>query len=153
MKPDPQAVFRDRIAELLGVGGGDRIALFAKGRVALYAILRALEVGPGDEVIVPAFTCVAVPNAIIYTGARPVYVDIDPRTYTIDPAAVEVALTPRTRVVLSQNTFGASADLDALAGIGAAHRLQVVDDCTHGLGGTYRGCPNGSVSPAAFFST
>ena len=63
----------------------DHVTLFCKGRVALYAILRALGIGPGDEVILPAFTCVAVPNAILYTGATPVWVDIDPATYCARP--------------------------------------------------------------------
>ena len=86
--------------------------------------------------IVPAFTCVAVPNAILYTGATPVYVDIDEATYTADPAAVASAMSPRTRVVLAQNTFGLSADLDALSAVARPHGAVVVDDCTHGLGGT-----------------
>ena len=144
--------FRAAIAATLGAAPDD-VALFAKGRVALYAILRGLGIRPGDEVIVPAFTCVAVPNAILYTGARPVYVDIDPRTYTIDPVLARAALTDRTRVILAQNTFGLSADLDALADIAADRDVTVVDDCTHGLGGRYHGRPNGSIAGASFFST
>ena len=131
----------------------DHVSLFWRGRVALYAILRSLGIGPGDEVIVPAFTCVAVPNAVLYTGAAPVYVDIDERTYTADPAAVATAIGPRTRAVLAQNTFGLSSDLDALSAVAAAHGAVVIDDCTHGLGGSYRGRPNGAASHAAFFST
>ncbi len=129
------------------------MTLFARGRVALYAILRALDVGRGDEVIVPAFTCVAVPNAILYTGARPIYVDIDPATYTIDPSAAEAAISSRTRVILAQNTFGLSADLDALQAVAARHGVTVVDDCAHGMGGRYGGRPNGSRAPLSFFST
>ena len=144
--------FRGRIAEIVDAAPED-VTLFAKGRVALYAILRALGVGANDEVILPAFTCVAVPNAILYAGARPVYVDIDPATYTIDPAAVEAAITDRTRVILAQNTFGLSADLETLAAIADRHGLTIVDDCTHGLGGRYRDRPNGSIAPLSFFST
>jgi perosamine synthetase len=131
----------------------DHVTLFWRGRVAMYAILRALGIGLGDEVIVPAFTCVAVPNAVLYVGATPVYVDIDEASYTADPAAVAAAMSPRTRVVLAQNTFGLSADLDALGGIARAHGAFVVDDCTHGLGGTYKGLPNGAAAHAAFYST
>jgi perosamine synthetase len=149
---DPRDLFRTRIGESLGVDP-DHVTLFAKGRVALYAILRALDVGPGDEVILPAFTCVAVPNAILYAGALPVYVDIDAATYTIDPAAVEAAISPRTRVVLAQNTFGLSADLDRLEAVAEQHSLTIVDDCTHGLGGRYGGRPNGSTAAVSFFST
>ncbi len=149
---DARDVFRARISKVIGVPP-DRVTLFARGRVALFAILRALDVRPGDEVIVPAFTCVAVPNAILYAGARPVYVDIDARTYTIDPAAVAAAITPRTRAVLAQNTFGLSADIAALEAIAGRHGLKVIDDCTHGLGGRYRGRPNGFSAELSFFST
>lgn len=143
--------FRSRIGETLGVPP-DRVALFARGRVALYAILRALGVGAGDEVILPAFTCVAVPNAILYTGARPIWVDIDPVTLCLDPAAVPGAIGPRTKVVLAQNTFGLSADLDAISAV-VPERVTVVDDCAHGLGGRYKGRPNGATAPLSFFST
>jgi perosamine synthetase len=139
------------VAEHVGVPP-DHVALFWKGRVALYAMLRALGIGRGDEVVVPAFTCVAVPNAVLYTGAVPVYADIDEATYTVDPAAVEAATGPRTRAILAQNTFGLSSDLDALDAIAARHGAVVIDDCTHGLGGAYRGRPNGASAHAAFYS-
>ncbi|HEX7300478.1 MAG TPA: aminotransferase class I/II-fold pyridoxal phosphate-dependent enzyme [Solirubrobacteraceae bacterium] len=148
----PRDELRRAMGDLIGVPP-DHVTLFWKGRVALYAILRALGIGRGDEVVVPAFTCVAVPNAVLYTGATPVYVDIDEATYTIDPAAVQDALSPRTRAVLAQNTFGLSSDLDALTAAAAAHGVMVIDDCTHGLGGTYRGRPNGAAANAAFYST
>jgi perosamine synthetase len=143
---------RQAMGDLIGVPP-DHVTLFWKGRVALNAILRALGIGRGDEVIVPAFTCVAVPNAVLYTGATPVYVDIDEDTYTVDTAAVEAAISPRTRAVLAQNTFGLSSDLDALTAAAAPQGAIVIDDCTHGLGGTYRGRPNGAAANAAFYST
>jgi perosamine synthetase len=143
---------RRAMGALVGVPP-EHVSLFWRGRVAMYAILRALGIGPGDEVVVPAFTCVAVPNAVLYAGATPVYVDIDEATYTADPAAVAAAMTPRTRAVLAQNTFGLSADLDALREIAARHGAVVIDDCTHGLGGSYRGRPNGAAAHAAFYST
>ncbi len=152
MTEDGRERFRSIIGETIGVAP-DNVALFAKGRIALYAILRSLDLHPGDEVILPAFTCVAVPNAILYAGGRPVYVDIDPDTYTIDPAAAESAVTDRTRVIVAQNTFGLSSDLDALDAISVRHHVRIVDDCTHGLGGSYHGAPNGSVAPLSFFST
>jgi perosamine synthetase len=143
---------RRAMGALIGVPP-DHVTLFWRGRVAMYAILRALGIGEGDEVIVPAFTCVAVPNAVLYAGATPVYVDIDEATYTADPPAVAAAMSPRTRAVLAQNTFGLSADLDALRAVAAPHGAVVVDDCTHGLGGAYKGRPNGAASHAAFYST
>ena len=144
--------FRRAMGELVGVPPA-HVALFWKGRVALYAILRALGIGPGDEVVVPAFTCVVVPNAVMYTGAVPVYVDIDETTYTPDVAAVRAAIGPPTRAILAQNTFGLSSDVDGLASVAASHGAIVLDDCTHGLGGAYRGKPNGTTAHAAFYST
>jgi dTDP-4-amino-4,6-dideoxygalactose transaminase len=129
------------------------VTLFWKGRVALWAILTALDIGPGDEVILPAFTCVVVPSAILYRGARPVYVDIDGATYTVDPARVRAAIGPRTRAILAQNTFGQSPDLEALRELARAHRLTLIEDCAHGFGGRYRGRPNGVFADVAFFST
>lgn len=152
MTDDAREQFRSRIAETLGVATA-RVTLFARGRVALYAILRALDIGPGHEVIVPSFTCVAVPNAILYTGARPIWADIHPETYCLDAESAEAAITARTRAILAQNTFGLSADLDAVMAIARRHDLVVIDDCTHGLGGTYRRTPNGAVAPLSFFST
>ena len=152
MSTDSRDRFRAGIAAILGVAP-DHVTLFAKGRVALYAILRALDIGPGDEVILPAFTCVAVPNAVLYTGARPIWVDIDPETFCLDPASLEAAISPKTRAILAQNTFGLSADLDAIMAIAKRDHLTVIDDCTHGLGGRYRGKPNGATAPLSFFST
>lgn len=152
MIPDARDEYRTAVGETLAVPP-DRVFLFAKGRVALYAILRVLDVGPGDEVILPAFTCVAVPNAILYAGARPVWVDIDPVTLCIDPAAVEAAIGARTRVVLAQNTFGLSADFEAIRAVVPTERITVVDDCAHGLGGRYGGRPNGTTAAFSFFST
>jgi perosamine synthetase len=143
---------RRAMGALVGVPP-EHVTLFWRGRVAMYAILRSLGIGPGDEVVIPAFTCVAVPNAVLYAGATPVYVDIDERTYTADPAAVAAAITDRTRAVLAQNTFGLSADLDALRESAAPRGAVVIDDCTHGLGGAYKGRPNGASSHAAFYST
>ena len=122
------------MAELIGVPPTTS-RCSGRGASRSYAILAALGVGPGDEVIVPAFTCVAVPNAILYTGATPVYVDIDEASYTADPAAVAAALSPRTRIVLAQNTFGLSADVGCPRGRRRRQGAVVIDDCTHGLGG------------------
>jgi len=126
---------------------------FWKGRVALYALLKALGLRPGDEVILPGFTCVVVPNAVLYAGARPIYADIEPDTYTVSAATIEPLLTKRTKVILAQNTFGLSADLEPIIELAHQHRVFVIEDCAHGLGGFYRGQRNGTVAQAAFFST
>ncbi len=125
---------------------------FWKGRVALYAILRAIGVKPGDEIILPAYTCVVVPNAILYCNAIPVYCDINPLTWTLAPQSIEECITPRTRVILAQNTLGLAADLDSIIEIAERHRLVVIEDCAHGLGGSYKGRPNGSAGLASFMS-
>jgi len=129
------------------------IFLFWKGRVALYAILKAIGIEEGDEIILPAFTCVVAVNPIIYLKAKPVYVDIDPKTYNIHPNKIEEKITPKTKAILAQNTFGLSADLDAIFEIAKKYNLFVIEDCAHGFGGFYKGKPNGTIADAAFFST
>lgn len=121
--------------------------------MALYTLLKALGVGPGDEVIIPGFTCVVVPNAVLYLGATPVYADIEADTYNLSAATVEPLISPRTKAIVAQNTFGLSADLDPIMTLARRHNLMVIEDCAHGLGGHYRGRPNGTVAHAAFFST
>jgi perosamine synthetase len=136
-----------------GLLSQNNAAVFWKGRVALYAILKTLGIGPGDEVILPGFTCVVVPNAVHYVGASPVYADIEPDTYNLSVATVERLITERTKAILAQNTFGLSADLDPILSVAKERGLYVVEDCAHGLGGSYKGCPNGTVADAAFFSS
>ncbi len=126
---------------------------FWKGRVALYAILKALNIGLGDEVIIPGFTCVVVPNAILYLEAKPVYADIETNTYNLSAATIEPLINNCTRVIIAQNTYGLSADLDPIMALAKKYNLVVIEDCAHGLGGTYRGKRNGTVAHAAFFST
>lgn len=126
---------------------------FWKGRVALCAILRALEIKEGDEVIVPGFTCVAVPNAIKYTGATPVYADIDRLTYNIDYGEVVRKLSPRTRVLIVQHTFGIPADMERLLHLAKSRDVFVVEDCAHCFASTYLGRPLGTFGDAAFFSS
>ena len=135
------------------LGGKANIFLFWKGRVALYAILKAIGIKEGDEIILPAFTCVVAVNPIIYLKAKPVYVDIDPKTYNINPNKTEEKITPKTKAILAQNTFGLSADLDVIFEIAKKYNLFVIEDCAHGFGGFYKGKPNGTIADAAFFST
>lgn len=149
---DKKAKFKSEFSRLLR-SSADKVSLFWKGRVGLYAILKSLDIEPGDEIILPAYTCVVVPNPIIYLGARPVYVDVDPLTYNLDPEKVRAAISPKTRVILAQNTYGLSSELDSLLEIAQENNLTVIEDCTHGLGGRYRGKPNGTIADIAFFSS
>ena len=144
--------YKKAIASVLGCNE-ERIFLYWKGRVALYAILKSLDLKKGDEVIIPAFTCVVVPNAIIYAGLKPVYVDISPATYNMDVNLIEKKITSRTKVIICQNTFGLSSDLESIILLAKKYNLFTIEDCTHGFGGFYNGKPNGSYCDAAFFST
>jgi len=142
--------FKKALKEYLAV---EDIFLFWKGRVALYAILKAIGVKEGDEVILPAFTCVVVPNSIIYLRAKPVYVDIDRKTFNINVDKIERSITPKTKVIIAQNTYGLSPDIDSILDIARKHNLYVIEDCAHGFGGTYKDKKNGTVADAAFYST
>lgn len=126
---------------------------FGAGRMALYAIAEALELREGDEVIVPGFTCTVVPNAFVYRGVRPVYADIDPVTFNVDPARVGALVTPRTRAIYLQHTFGQRCDSDALRQIARANGLRVIEDAAHSLGASHGGALHGSLGDVGFVST
>jgi dTDP-4-amino-4,6-dideoxygalactose transaminase len=122
------------------------------GTSALHLALLAAGVGPGDEVITVPFTFVATVSAIHYTGARPVFVDIDPRTFTIDARAVEAAITPRTRALVPVHLYGQPADMDPILEIAARHGLVVVEDAAQAHGAEYRGRRVGSIGDMGCFS-
>ncbi|HOD88481.1 MAG: L-glutamine:2-deoxy-scyllo-inosose aminotransferase [Bacteroidetes bacterium ADurb.Bin028] len=130
----------------------DNIYFHYKGRVSLYVILQAMNVKEGDEVIIPAYTCVVVPNPIIYLGAKPVYVDIDKDNLCMDINLLEKNITEKTKVIICQNTYGLSANVDTIVEIAKKHNLYTIEDCTHGFGGFYKNQPNGSYCDAAFYS-
>lgn len=130
-----------------------RLFFFWKGRVALYTILKALGIDQGDEVIIPGFTCVVVANAILYLGAKPIYADIDPDTYTINAATVRPLITRKTKAIIAQNTFGLTPDLKPIIDLGEEHKIYVIEDCAQGLGGFYDDKPCGTIASAGFFST
>lgn len=144
--------YKESLAKFLDIEN-EQVFLFWKGRVAFYAILKAIGIKPGDEVIMPAFTCVVVPNACIYLGAIPVYVDIDPETFTVNYEQVEEKITTRTKVILAQNTFGLSPDMDRLMELANRYKIRVIEDCAHGFGGTYKGRKNGTIADASFYSS
>jgi dTDP-4-amino-4,6-dideoxygalactose transaminase len=147
-----EQTFKSKIASILKCNT-DQIFLYWKGRVALFAILKAMDINEGDEVILPAFTCVVVPNAILYLKAKPVYVDITADEYSIDINLLEKSITKKTKVIICQNTFGLSSNIDKILQIAKQYNLLTIEDCTHGFGGFYKGKPNGSYCDAAFYST
>lgn len=129
-----------------------RAFAFWKARVALYAILKSLGIRDGDEVILPGYTCVMDVNPIMYVGAKPVFVDIEPATYNLNTDLLEAAITPRTKVILAQHTYGYPVEMDRLMAIAEKHGIVVVEDCCLALGGKYRGQMLGSFGKASYFS-
>ncbi|MFM8579014.1 MAG: aminotransferase class I/II-fold pyridoxal phosphate-dependent enzyme [Planctomycetaceae bacterium] len=109
------------------------------GTDALHLALRALRIGPGDEVITTPFTFVATTEAIQMVGAIPIFVDIDPVTYNIDPSRIETAITSRTKVIMPVHLFGHPCEMDAIMAVARRYGLKVVEDCAQSLGATYRG--------------
>lgn len=111
----------------------------SSGTTALHLALEALEIGEGDEVIVPAFTFIASVNAILYTGAMPVFVDIEEETWNMSPQAVQAAISPKTKALLVVNIYGNPASMDDLREIARKHKLKFIEDNAEGLGGEYKG--------------
>ncbi len=117
----------------------------------LHLILAAMGIGPGDEVIVPAFTWIATANVVVYCGATPVLCDVDPDTYNIDPADLARKITPRTKAVIPVHLFGLCADMDAIRAVLPAG-VKIVEDAACAAGASYRGTPAGGLGDAAAFS-
>ena len=122
------------------------------GTSALHLALLAAGIGPGDEVIAPAFTFVATVAAIEYTGARAILVDVDPLTLTMDPGRIEAAITPKCRAIIPVHLYGQPADMDPIASIARAHGLVVVEDAAQAHGADYRRRRVGSIGDMACFS-
>jgi dTDP-4-amino-4,6-dideoxygalactose transaminase len=143
------AAFEREFAEFLGVA--ETVGL-SSGTDALVIGLRTLGVGAGDEVITTPFTFFATGEAILAVGATPVFADIDPETFCIDPAAVERAITPRTRALLPVHLFGHPADMDPLLALAEAHGLEILEDVAQAAGATYRTRKVGTLGAASAFS-
>jgi dTDP-4-amino-4,6-dideoxygalactose transaminase len=122
------------------------------GTSALHVALLAAGVGPGDEVITVPFTFVATVAAIYYTGARAVFVDIDPRSFTMNPAAIEAAITPKTKAILPVHLYGQTADMDPILEIAKRHGLVVIEDAAQAHGAEYKGRRAGSMGDMGCFS-
>lgn len=146
--PNVQA-FEEEIADYLGI---KHAVSCASGTDALHLALLAAGIGAGDEVITSAFTFIATAEAIKYVGAVPVFVDIDPKTFNIDPAEVSKAITDKTKAILPVHLFGQPADLSALQRIADKHNLLIVEDCAQSFGATYNGRMTGSFGISGCFS-
>jgi dTDP-4-amino-4,6-dideoxygalactose transaminase len=143
------AAFEERFAAYCGTS--ECIALNS-GTSALHLALLAAGIGAGDEVITVPFTFVASVAAVIYAGARPVLVDIDPRSFTMDPAAIEAAISPRTKAILPVHLYGHPADMDPIMEIARRHRLVVIEDAAQAHGAKYKGRLVGGIGDLACFS-
>jgi dTDP-4-amino-4,6-dideoxygalactose transaminase len=143
------AAFEEEFAAYCGTRYGVAVNT---GTSALHVALLAAGVGKGDEVITVPFTFVATVAAIVYTGATPVFVDVDPVTYTMDPARIEAAITPRTRAILPVHLYGQAADMNAIRAIADRHGLLVIEDAAQAHGAEYRGRRAGSMGSLGCFS-
>ncbi len=126
----------------------------ANGTDALQIAQMALGIGPGDEVITPGFTYIATAETVALLGAKPVYVDVDPRTYNLDPQLLEAAITPRTKAIIPVSLYGQCADFDAINAIAARHGIPVIEDAAQSFGASYKGkrsCNLTTIACTSFF--
>jgi dTDP-4-amino-4,6-dideoxygalactose transaminase len=145
------AQFEAAFARRAGAEPSQAIAA-SYGRVAFYYILKALDLPAGSEIIIPALTFWVVPELARAAGLKVVFADVDPATFTLDPAALERAITPATRAVVPTHLYGLPCDMDAIMALAQRHDLHVIEDCAHALGATFRGQPVGTFGDAGFFS-
>jgi len=131
------------VSHAIGVGSGTE---------ALHIALRAVDIGQGDEVITTAHTAVATASAIDLAGAKPVFVDIEPDFFTIDPDLIEDAITSKTKAIIPVHIYGQPCDMDAIMGIAKKHGLQVIEDCAQAHGATYKDKRVGTMGNIGCFS-
>jgi UDP-2-acetamido-2-deoxy-ribo-hexuluronate aminotransferase len=140
--------------KLAAYTGAKHCITVANGTDALQIAQMALGIGPGDEVITPGFTYIATAETVALLRAKPVYVDIDPRTYNLNPALLEAAITPRTKAIIPVSLYGQCADFDAINAIAAQHSIPVIEDAAQSLGATYKGrksCNLSTIACTSFF--
>lgn len=147
------AALERRMGEIVGL---PHAFALDSGRSGLYLALKAMGITAGDEVLLQAYTCIAVPNSVVWAGATPRYVDIEPGTLNMDPRDLEAKITPKTRAIIVQHTFGRPADMAAILEIARPRGIRVIEDCAHALGAaiTTAGAPRplGGFGDAAIFS-
>lgn len=134
------------------IGQGVRAISVQSGTAAEFLVLRALGIGPGDEVLTVPNSDLATTAAISHTGATPVLVDIDPKTYTVDPEKIRAAITPHTRAIIPVHMYGLPAEMDSIQETARQYGLKIVEDSAIALGAEYRGAMTGTLGDAGFFS-
>ena len=140
--------------KLAAYTGAKHCITVANGTDALQIAQMALSIGPGDEVITPGFTYIATAETVALLGAKPVYVDIDPLTYNLNPALLQAAITPRTKAIIPVSLYGQCADFDAINSIAAQHGIPVIEDAAQSFGATYKGrksCYLSTIACTSFF--
>jgi perosamine synthetase len=142
-------LFEEEFAEYIGV---EYAVAVANGTVALDTALKALRLGPGDEVVTSAFSFIASSNCVLYQGAKPVFVDIDPRTFNIDPLDVAEKITAKTKAIIAVHLFGQPAEMDALKEIAEDHEIALVEDAAQAHGAEYKGQKVGGLGDIGCFS-
>ena len=140
--------FEEAVAARAGCDHGVAVS---SGTAGLHLLMKALGIGPGDEVITTPFSFVASSNPILFVGATPVFVDIDPISLNADPKAIEAAITPRTKAIVGVEVFGNPVHMEAYASIAARHEITLIEDCCEALGTTWRSRPAGSFGRAGVF--
>jgi dTDP-4-amino-4,6-dideoxygalactose transaminase len=138
--------------ELAAACGAPYVNAVNSCTAALHLCLRAWDIGPGDEVVVPTYTFSATATVVVHTGARPVLVDVREGDANLDPEAFERAITPRTKAVIPVHFAGEPCDMDAILAIARQHGIRVLEDAAHAIGSAYRGRPIGSIGDATAFS-
>ena len=126
--------------------------LYHRGRVGLCAILQSMDLAPGDEVVIPAYTCVAVPEGVLVAGGSPVYADLEKDGFNMDPDQLESCLSSRTKAVVAQHTFGLPADMERIGAIARGRGVPVIEDCCHLRVSDWQLIPDKLRGIAAFFS-
>ncbi len=143
----------DFLRELSSFLNADAIFTFAAGRMGLFSILRSIGIKPGEEVIIPAFTCAVVPNAIIYSGGKPVYCDVGFEDFNIEVAAIEMLITDKTRAIYAQHTFGQMCNVEKIKKIAKKFNLIVIEDVALALGAATNEGMAGTLGDFSLFST
>lgn len=124
----------------------------SNGTTALHLALASIGIGPGDEVILPSFSIIALANSVLYCGATPVFVDSELKTWNMDPELIEGKITARTKAIIAMHTYGCPADMDKINEIAGKHSLKVVEDAAESHGATYKGRPTGGLGDVSAFS-